>query len=94
MIVSGTKKINNNLIALEINEYKLIQKKLDRKLDRSKLPFCLLMLVSRKFNFFLVGWHLEVVTNDQLSSAIFCSQASPTTTLTTYPANMQQQKNI
>lgn len=39
MIVSGTNKINNNLIALEINEYKLIQKKLDRKLDRSKLLF-------------------------------------------------------
>ena len=27
MIVSGTNKINNNLIALEINEYKLIQVK-------------------------------------------------------------------
>lgn len=27
MIVSGTKEINNNLIALEINEYILIQVK-------------------------------------------------------------------
>lgn len=48
MIVSGTNKINTNLIALEINEYILIQVK---KLGRSKLPLCLLMLVSRIHRF-------------------------------------------
>lgn len=66
MIVSGTNKIHNNLIALELNEY-ILNTGQRNFVGVSVFLFTNFSFKNTVFLFvylFLVDWHLEVVKND------------------------------